>query len=743
MDIFIIIVGILIVLAVLDLTVGVSNDAVNFLNSAIGAKVAPQKIILFIASLGILAGVTFSSGMMEVARKGIFFPGMFYMPELMYIFIGVMLTDVILLDTFNSLGLPTSTTVSIVFELLGAAVALSIIKILSVDGNLADLGQYINSAKALLIIMGILLSVVFAFSIGAIVQYITRLIFTFDFEKNLKRYGAIWGGIALTAILYFILIKGSKGASFMDSATKEWINVHSNLIILYSFIGWSIFLFVWQKISSFNILKIIILAGTFALAMAFAANDLVNFVGVPLAGLSAYTFANATDAPYTTLMTVLEDKVQTDTVLLLLAGGVMVVTLWISKKARTVTKTELSLARQDEGDERFESSILSRSIVRSNYNFFETIKHIIPDFLIHFVSRRMAPIESKQPRNTKDSASFDLLRASVNLTVASMLISFATSMKLPLSTTYVTFMVAMGSSLADKAWGRESAVYRVNGVLTVIGGWFTTAFVAFVAAFIMTTIIYFTGIVGIIFLAIFATFVVYHFYKVHRDKIDETDVEMVVLPETTRQAAEYYLKKQMEVITEINEVYTSTLKSLFEANLKALKKNVKRTNKISKNIDSIIKYAIDDIRHLEEDEVFYHDRSALSITTANNINNNINTIASNSFKHLDNQHTQLTNTQVELLSGVMGSIKEYFNFLIELYMNPTMEDWEKISSQSKTVRKTIRKAIKQQLKILKNEHLKTRQALLSIQILEHSEQLVANLTELYRINHHEIDIENI
>jgi phosphate/sulfate permease len=364
---YIILIVVLFALAISDLIVGVSNDAVNFLNSAIGSKVAPRYIIMIIASAGILIGTTFSSGMMEVARKGIFHPDQFYFSEIMIIFLAVMLTDVVLLDVFNTLGLPTSTTVSIVFELLGAAVAVALIKIKSLGLSIGDLNVYINSGKALAIISGILLSVVIAFTVGSLVMYITRLVFSFDYKKTFKYFGAIWGGIAITAITYFILIKGAKGSSFLNENTTDWISNNSSLIIVYSLIGWTILLQLLYWVVKLDILKMIVLVGTFALAMAFAGNDLVNFIGVPLAGLKSFQafIADPGSDPDGFLMVALTGKAKANTYLLLIAGLVMVVTLWFSKKARKVTETELNLSRQSSGSERFSSSILSRTIVRT------------------------------------------------------------------------------------------------------------------------------------------------------------------------------------------------------------------------------------------------------------------------------------------------------------------------------------------------------------------------------------------
>ena len=507
MDAFQVAIFILFGLAISDLIVGVSNDAVNFLNSSIGSRVAPRHVIMIIASLGMLAGVTFSSGMMEVARKGIFHPQFFTMPELMTMFLAVMLTDIILLDLYNTFGLPTSTTVSIVFELLGAAVAVSVVKVLDAGEGLSTVIEYINTAKALAIISGILLSVVVAFATGAVIQYMTRMIFTFDFQKRIGKYGALWGGMALASIIYFILIKGSKGASFISPETLAWIKGHTWLILFISFAACSVALQALMLLTKISILKVIVLVGTFALAMAFAANDLVNFIGVPLAGFHAYLEADASGDLTGQTMEALSGKVRSETLYLLIAGGVMVVTLWISRKARTVTKTEVRLGRQDEGLERFEATALSQTIVRIVGSFFVSVRKVVPKALSNKISSRFERSEFR-PTPAADGTvpSFDLVRASVNLMVASALISFATSLKLPLSTTYVTFMVAMGTSLADQAWGRESAVFRVTGVLTVVGGWFFTAFMAFTVASIFAVIIFYGregAVIGILALAVF------------------------------------------------------------------------------------------------------------------------------------------------------------------------------------------------------------------------------------------------
>ena len=510
-------VGVLFILAISDLIVGVSNDAVNFLNSAIGAKVAPLRVILIVAAAGILVGTTFSSGMMEVARKGIFYPGSFTFYNIMIIFIAVMLTDVLLLDLFNTFGLPTSTTVSIVFELLGGAVGIAIVTISARGESLSEMGNYINSGKALAIISGILVSVVVAFSVGTVVQYFSRMLFTFNFTRTMKYFGAIWGGIALTFITYFILIKGAKGTSFMSSEDIQWIVTHTALILGASLIAWTLIFQLLYWMFKFNVLKFIVLAGTFALAMAFAGNDLVNFIGVPLAGFASFKiFASAQNASADTfLMSSLAGQIKTPTLYLVIAGLIMVITLWLSRKARSVVKTTLQLSDQDIVDERFESSLVARSVVRQALRISKAVQVIVPNSALRKIEKRfdLKPFRAYIKQNP--GVSFDLIRASVNLVVASILIAFATSLKLPLSTTYVTFMVAMGSSLADGAWGRESAVYRITGVVAVIGGWFFTALCAFTVSLIIALILYWSNLLGLLVLIPLAIFLVVKTHAFH------------------------------------------------------------------------------------------------------------------------------------------------------------------------------------------------------------------------------------
>ena len=483
-------------LAIFDLSVGVSNDAVNFLNSSIGSKAFSLKKIMIIASVGIFVGAAFSGGMMDIARHGIFQPQYFHFDEIMAILMGVMLTDVILLDVFNSLGLPTSTTVSLVFELLGGTVALSILKIARSAGDLT-FGMLINTEKALSVIIGIFVSVAIAFTFGVLVQYVARLLFTFGYRAREKYFIALFGGVGLSSVIYFILFKGLKGSVLMTPAIDRFVSSHSISVLVACFVCSAILSEILYLLR-FNVLKLIVACGTFSLALAFAGNDLVNFIGVPLAGLSAYgAYAASGARPDEFFMTALQSSEKGQWWIVLLAGAVMVIVLWRSKKAQYVIRTSVALSRQDDADEVFGSNPMARAIVRASRSTAETALKILPESLKRWVNSRF---DDTKLELEADDAAFDLIRASVNLVLASLLIALGTSLKLPLSTTYVTFMVAMGSSLADRAWGRESAVYRITGVLSVVGGWFITAFAAFISCFAVCLVLYFGGMAAAVIL---------------------------------------------------------------------------------------------------------------------------------------------------------------------------------------------------------------------------------------------------
>lgn len=745
MDLFLIIVIILFVLAISDLVVGVSNDAVNFLNSAIGAKVAPRYIIMIVASAGILVGTTFSSGLMEVARKGIFNPEMFYLPEIMTIFLAVMLTDVLLLDLYNTFGLPTSTTVSIVFELLGAAVAVSIIKVAESGQTATDIINYINTSKALAIISGILLSVAVAFTVGAIIQYITRLVFTFDYDKRVKRYGAIFGAVTLTAITFFILLKGAKGASFITAETSDYIKNNMMTIMLYSLIAWGIVFQLLLWFTNLNILKPIVLVGTFALALAFAANDLVNFIGVPLAGFSSYNIGLDTADPFTHLMVELKGKVSTPTILLLLAGVIMVVTLWFNKKAQSVTKTEVNLGRQDEGFERFESSLVARVLVRMSLSLMEITRKITPDFLLTLVNNRFDRSKATlKDIDRNDPPAFDLLRASVNLMVASILISFATSLKLPLSTTYVTFMVAMGTSLSDRAWGRESAVYRINGVITVIGGWFLTAILAFTVSAIFATLIYFTEIVAIVILVAVAGFALYRTHILHRQR-EKEDESMKKLTVATATNGTDVISAMFQDIATFLSNAAGNLKHNIAAlaagdrqKLRDQKSYIKRTKKHS---NLIISQIINSVKLLKDSEVKQGRRYGKIIASMQEIHAYIKDINQECVDHIENNHGIPSEDEIKELMHLNNSILELIDMTENIFIDKSFDNLEEFNKKLEEVQNFAHNYDENELMRIRDNKVSSRNSMLFLNTLSNMENVagqISNLVSVSRKNYQKI-----
>lgn len=571
----------LFMLAVFDLVVGVSNDAVNFLNSAIGAKVARFRTILIIASIGVFVGATMSNGMMDIARHGIFQPQMFSFNDLLCIFLAVMVTDVVLLDVFNTLGMPTSTTVSMVFELLGGTFILSLLKIATDETGLLGFADLLNTDKALSVILGIFLSVAVAFIFGTVVQWLSRLIFTFNYTSKLKWKIGLFGGIATTCILYFALLKGLKDSSFMTPEYNAWIKENTMYLVGGCFVVSTVLMqvFHWCKI---NVFKIVIFMGTFALALAFAGNDPVNFVGVPLAAYSAYQdfAANGAGQADTFMMSSLNENAKTPFIFLFLSGVVMVYALATSKKAQNVVKTSVDLSRQDEGEEMFGSSRVARSIVRGANNVNEFFSKYTPKPLVRWIDARF----NKDEAILAQGAAFDLVRASINLVLSGLLIALGTSLKLPLSTTYVTFIVAMGSSLADRAWSRESAVFRITGVLNVIGGWFLTAGIAFSACALVTIAMYYGGAVVMALFVFVAVFILIKSNFSTKRK-DETDYEEQLFKGimNAKDKAECWglLKKhvcatQQEMLDFVWKTYEDVVNGFVDEDLKTLRRAVKR-----------------------------------------------------------------------------------------------------------------------------------------------------------------------
>jgi phosphate/sulfate permease len=701
----------LILFAMFDLVVGVTNDAVNFLNSSIGSKAAPFLTIMIIASLGILAGVTFSGGMMEVARKGIFHPEFFTMPELLTIFLAVMISDILLLDLFNTHGLPTSTTVSIVFELLGAAVALSLIKIMAqADGGLA-LWSYINTAKAIAIVGGILLSIVVAFFSGAVVMLISRLIFTFNYDIPLRRYGAIWGGMAMTAITFFILVKGAKGATFMDAQTVAWIKGNAWSIMAGIFAITAVAFKLLQSLFKVNILKPIVLVGTFALAMAFAANDLVNFIGVPMAGLNAFQSALATADPLTATMEALSKKVQSQTFIMLIAGAIMVITLWFSKKARTVTETEIRLGQQDEGMERFESVWLSRRIVNLFDSLFQSVRDITPAGIRHAVSRRITPMSETTHVSVKEKPSFDLIRASVNLMVASAVVSFATSLKLPLSTTYVTFMVAMGTSFSDQAWGRESAVYRITGVLTVIGGWFMTAFIAFGAAFIAANVIFYLKLPGMLGIMAFVALMIWKNKKKHEgNEKTKEDINIFHLEkvENFDESVTDTFDHLALLLKGIRESFAVTFDALFHEDLESLRDERKRVKQFQMGTNIIIANIFKVLRLLQKEDKKVSYNYYQIIRRLQKLSDGHRDTVIRCTMHVANRHKGLLPSQIQELKEIRKVILYIFLQVERALSQRDIVDCHHIGEQFHYLRELVDDYNANQIRRIRDESSKTR-----------------------------------
>ena len=729
---YLFIVILLFILAASDLVVGVSNDAVNFLNSAIGSKVAPFKIIMLIAGLGVLVGSVFSSGMMEVARKGIFNPGEFYFSEIMLIFLAVMVTDVLLLDAYNTIGLPTSTTVSLVFELLGAAVGMATIKIIMND-NITSISQFINSSKALAIISGILVSVVIAFTVGAVIQYFIRIVFSFNYKKRMKYFGSLWGGLSFTALTYFILIKGVKDATFISEATIDYFQDHAATILVISLIGWTLLLQLLHVLFNLNILKVIVLVGTFSLAMAFAGNDLVNFIGVPLAGYSSWQIFNASEGGVANdfLMTGLSGKVSTPILFLIGAGIIMVITLFTSKKAKSVVKTSLDLSRQADGDERFKPSWLSKALVRSSMNLNTNIRKILPDSFVNAIGRQFEPI--KQKEKDHDAPTFDLIRASVNLTVASILIALGTSLKLPLSTTYVTFMVAMGTSLSDKAWDRESAVYRLSGVLAVIGGWFLTAFSAFTLALIMVYLFYYGQVYAIVAMS---AFVIYLIYKSHRyhNKSEENAVEGTkeVYDLTDENIGEKTVKTVIKNLRKISTAIGSIITGIELEDRKQLKKiqrDLDATTAKTKYLKDHITVIVDKLKKDSTDTAYYFVQV---LDYMREMLHAISYINRPAIEHIENNHKPFSEEQIAELKKLQEVLVNFLNLIILSIEGKDYSKQEYIHAILNQYLHLIERYNKNQIGRIKTASSGTKNSILFLNILNESKHMALMGFNLYK-----------
>ena len=738
-QIYVIMLIVLGVLAVIDLIVGVSNDAVNFLNSAIGSKAVSFKTTMIVASFGVLIGALFSSGMMEIARSGIFIPSMFSFNDVMIIFLAVMITDILLLDVFNSIGLPTSTTVSIIFELLGAAVCLALYKIYMSDDSFDTLGNYINTKKASTIVYSILLSVILSFSLGSFVQYISRLIFTFHYEKKLKYFGAIFGGVAISAITFFILIKGLKGVSFISKEQFAWIDANQFLILGANFIVFTLLSQLLISYFKINILKVIIIIGTFALALAFAGNDLVNFIGVPIAAFNSYEIFNGSGVSGDDFMmgALANDDIVAPFYFLLLAGVVMVVTLWTSKKAKSVIETGVNLSRQGEGDEKFTPNTTSRFIVRSGVYMGEGINYFLPKKLQIKIDSRFENIEKSTKRSDNEPA-FDMVRASVNLMVASILIAIGTSMKLPLSTTYVTFMVAMGTSFADRAWDRESAVYRIAGVFKVINGWLFTALIAFLMAFLMAFILKVGEIYAFVGLLLFLGIMLYRNSRKHKQKVkDEAEIRSLrkedigtvtdMITESSAQISKVFRKT--------SALYSNLIDNLSLQDLAKLKENKKDQKKLEKEIDELKSNVFYFIKNLDDNSVEASKFYILILGYLQDMVQSIDFITANSYSHVANNHKQLKFNQIRDLKTIDKQLQHLLQLLEDSFKSEDFYRIDLILNDKEILLETVSELISKQIKRIRTTETSPKNSKLYFALLLETNDLVKsimNLLELFK-----------
>ena len=741
-DTYLILVIVLFALAIFDLVVGVSNDAVNFLTSAIGSKVARRRTIMLVAAVGIFLGAALSSGMMEVARKGVFHPGSFYFEEIMVIFLAVMITDIILLDLFNTFGLPTSTTVSIVFELLGSAVTVALIKMTAADQGLDHLSTYINGPNALKIVSGILLSVVFAFTLGAILMYVSRLLFTFQYKKKLKFLAPVWSALALTAMTYFLLVKGLKNASFIDKDFMAMVkdNLVISLTAIFGF--WAVVLTLIANLTKFDILRFAVLFGTFALAMAFAGNDLVNFIGVPIAGFQSYEHWVGAGSPEGLSMTFLEEKVPTQPFLLFIAGGIMVATLLLSRKARSVTDTTVKLGRQDEGAERFRPNAFSRGIVLGS----QAINRLFMAILTPGLKRRIAksfepaPIENDSP-DGEEGPAFDLIRATVNLAVASMIISYASSQKMPLSTTYVAFMVAMGASLADRAWGRDSAVYRIAGVLNVVLGWFGTAFIAFSVSAVFALIISNFQLFGVGALVLLAVFLTLRSNIVHRRNEARAararDAEVLrskLSPEDVRGQVK---RKAHETIETVRKTIGHSLEGLITEDKSILRNARKEMTDLSESNEAFRHSLYHYLKRIKEQDT---DTGKLYLTMYDleqDLIQSTKFISETCVQHVQNIHSPLLPEQADQLKQLQGTLDEYLTTVADTLGNGGVDErhLEDVVSKKNNILGELQEVLDRQTMGTRQQEYNSRNSLLNFSLAFEIKDLAAVSARFVKLFH--------
>ncbi len=725
--IFIVILVVLGILAVLDLVVGVTNDAVNFIGASLGTKIASKRTILIVASIGILVGVITSNGMMEVARSGVFHPEMFTFTEVMFLLVGAMLADVILLNTFNLLGLPTSTTVSLIFELLGSAVAVTCYKVSQDAGlTLADVGSFINSGKALAMISAILVSVVLSFAVGVVIMYVSRIMFSFRYEKRMKAFGALWCGVALVGILYFAIFKGLKSSGLISAETMNYLNDNIGAMLLYCWVGFSVLLFLLQRVKV-NIMKITILSGTFALALAFAGNDLVNFIGVPLAGLDSFNMAMETGNVNMT-MDGLKGASKVNPMYLITAGVVMVLTLFFSRTAMKVAETSLNLASQNDEDERFNSTAFSRGLVRFAVALSNTYDKLIPKKVAQAIERQFEPI----PEEEREGKAYDNIRAIVNLSAAAILICIGTSFKLPLSTTYVIFMVAMGSSLADKAWGRESAVYRITGVMVVISGWFMTAISAFVISFVIGVALMWGGWIALVFVILLCGYALCHNIIFKSKKANEEKQAMLNHSDADHDVLISCTKVAHETMEKVTYIYNHMLVALFNENRKALKDAMLESREMYTEANERKYEIVSILKKLEDEKIETGHYYVQVVDFICEVSKALYHCTRPSFEHIDNNHRGFTEEQIVDLKQINDEVDAIFAKINDMLTNKDFSDIDEVMVMRDKLFGTIAEKIKNQIKRLKSSDMSTRGSMLYMNILNETKTMVLQSRNLLK-----------
>ena len=700
MDLFIVIT--LALLAVMGIVVGVSNDAVNFLNSAFGSKVAKKNVILSVAAIGVMVGVMTSSGMMDVARSGVFYPDKFSYHEIMILFLGMMLSNIILLDIYNSLGLPTSTTVSLVFGLLGSALALALYNVWGGDTTYG-IGQYINSGNALAIVSGILLSVVLAFLSGHLLMYISRVIFSFRYHKLFRRFGAMWCGITFAGIIFFAVFKGLKSSGLVPEELIDYVNNHTALSLLVLWVGSSLFLWLLQ-LCKVNILRVSILAGTFSLALAFAGNDLVNFIGVPYAGYDSYMLAQQSSEPITS-MAALANPTKANFFIMCAAGLVMVITLFTSKKAMRVIETERKLSSQsEEVPINSDATVAARGIVRGARALSEAIESLIPHRVNEWIESRFEQL----PEEERGDANYDLIRATVNLTAAAILISIGTQLKLPLSTTYVVFMVSMGTSLADRAWGRESAVYRITGVTTVIMGWFITAVGGFVIALAVTLILAFGGKIAIIVVTLICVGLIIKSNvqgsKKKTKEVEESAVAKIgdTLKQSPEEALIAYTEHVCSSMEKVTMIYDRTIVAVFKENRKVLKDMVREAEEFYHSTRQQKYEIMPLLRTLQDSDVSTGHYYVQVVDYISETSKALLHITRPCYKHVDNNHTGLSKEQVYDLKRINDRVEEIFGEINTMLRTRSFDSMEKVLNMRDEMFDLIDEVMQNQLRRLRD-----------------------------------------